>query len=363
MNAPRILYVINSMEGGGTVTPLPAILGVLRDAGAEVRLVALTRRNGKGIASVEAAGFPVIVREGGEKDHLAALQWLVREARRFQASHLWTSLSRATLLGQLAGARLGLPVVSWQHNAFLKPWNERLLRWNAGRSVLWVADSEAVAELTCARLGVARERLVTWPIFFADPDAPQAAPWQAGETLCLGSLGRLHPAKGYDLLIAALAQLKAQGFAPPCKVNITIAGEGADLAALLAQRDAAGIDWLHFTGFTESPQAFLAGLHLYLQPSRREGFCIAAHEAMASGLPVVVSATGEMPHTVLDPQMGHVVPVEDAGALAAALADLLARPQALASMGAAARQRVLARFSRERFAVIGSGIVEHLRAH
>ena len=362
MTDMRILYVINSMEGGGAASPLPAILRALENAGARVRLVALTRRNGKAIAPIEHAGYDVLVRDGGEKDHAAALRWIVEQARQYRATHLWTSLSRATLLGQLAGRILGRPVVSWQHNAFLKPWNERLLRWNAKASRLWIADSEQVADLTAQRLRVKREDLVTWPIFFADPDAPQSRPWQRGEVLRIGSLGRLHTAKGYDFLIRALAKLADEGFAPPVPIRVVIAGEGGLEGALQAQCRELGVTEVEFAGFTANPREFLAQQHLYLQPSRREGFCIAAHEAMQAGLPVIVSATGEMPHTVIDGQSGRVVPVGDVDALKRALRDLLCAPEGLADMGRAARARVLERYSQERFDRIGAEIVSRMRA-
>lgn len=362
MSPLRIAYVINSLEGGGAASPVPAILSVLRDQGADVRLLALTRRNGKALPAIEEAGIETRIRPGGEKDHWAAVRWLLDQARAFGATHLWTSLTRATLLGQVVGARLGIPVISWQHNAFLKPWNERLLRWRAGASGLWVADSRQVADLTMARLQVPPERLVTWPIFFADPAAPRARPWQPGETLHLGSLGRLHVAKGYDVLIDALALLRREGFAPPAPFRVTITGEGDQLGVLAARRDRAGLDNLAFAGFTADPQGFLAGCHVYVQPSRREGFCIAAHQAMQAGLPPIVSATGEMQHTVSDGRDGRVVPVGDAEALAAALRDILSRPDRIASMGENARVEVLQRFSRERFAAIGADIVERLKA-
>ena len=362
MSDPRILYVINSMEGGGAASPLPQILRTLNEAGADVRLAALTRRNGKAIPPIEQAGFSVEVRNGGEKDHLAALRWIIGQARDFGATHIWTSLSRATLLGQLAGRRLRIPVVSWQHNAFLKPWNERLLRWNAKATRLWIADSQQVAELTEQRLNIAPDDLVTWPIFFADPQAEQAQPWQPGQTLRIGSLGRLHDAKGYDLLIAALAKLAEDGFVPPVPFEIAIAGEGGRQEALLEQARRSGVTSVRLTGFTQDPRAFLASLHLYLQPSRREGFCIAAHEAMQAALPVLVSATGEMPHTVVDGDMGRVVPVGDSDALALALRDMLSHPHSLAAMGDAAKKRVLSRFSQERFDRIGSDIVSRMRA-
>ena len=361
MTGPRrIAYVINSLEGGGAASPLPDILRVLRETGAEVRLFVLTMRNGRALPPVRAAGFEPLVRAGGEKDHLAAFRWLCRELRSWGATHLWTSLSRATLLGQLAGTRLGIPVVSWQHNAFLKPWNERLLRWNRNRSAIWVADSEEVARLTADRLRIPADRLVTWPIFFADPQAPVAAPWQPGETLRLGSLGRLHPAKGYDLLIAALARLRDDGFEPPVPFRIAIAGEGNTRDALIRQAREADIDCIDWTGFTDRPRDFLAGLHLYLQPSRREGFCIALHEAIQAGLPVLASATGEMPFTVEDGVTGRIVRPRDVTDLASALSALLSSPEKLAGMGRIGRERLLQRYSRERFAAIGASIVARL---
>ncbi|SFF92477.1 Glycosyltransferase involved in cell wall bisynthesis [Novosphingobium sp. CF614] len=359
----RIAYVINSLEGGGAASPVPAIVRVLQGAGAQVRVLVLTRRNGKALPALEAAGVDVSIREGGEKDHLAALLWLQREMRAWRATHLWTSLSRATLLGQVAGARLRLPVVSWQHNAYLKPWNERLLRWGRHRSALWVADSHQVAELTLKRLRIEPERMFTWPIFHGDPNAPLARPWQAGETLRLGSLGRLHPAKGYDVLIGALAQLKRDGFTPPVPFTIAIAGEGAEEARLKNAALAAGVeDWLNWPGFTSDPPGFLAGLHLYLQPSRREGFCIAAHEAMQAALPVIVSATGELPFTVIEGETGLIVPPQDEAALALALHTMLETdPARLAAMGTAGRARVLERFSLARFREAGEAIVTRMK--
>lgn len=358
----RIAYFINSMEGGGAQSPLPQIVNALEKAGAEVRVFALTRRNGKAISRLRERGVEPVVRSGGESDHLAALAWMKKQAREWRADAIWTSLTRATLIGQIAGSQLGVPVVSWQHNAFLKPWNERLLRWRADASVFWVADSAQVAELTRERMKVAAEELVTWPIFAADPDAPQSSAWQSGEVLRLGSLGRLHPAKGYDILLDALALLRSRGFEPATLYQIEIAGSGADEAALQRKASELGIDTVKFTGFAEDPEGFLASLHLYLQPSRREGFCIAAHEAMQACLPVIVARTGEMPFTVDSVAYGRTFAVGDVAGLADALADLLSRPDELHSMGVALRDRVRERFSQARFDAIGAECVARLRS-
>lgn len=356
----RIAYFINSMEGGGAQSPLPRIVEALEKAGAEVRVFALSRRNGLALPHLREKGVDPVVREGSDTDHFKALAWIIDQSLSLGADVLWTSLTRATLLGQIAGKRLDIPVVSWQHNAYLKPWNERLLRWRAKAADLWVADSSQVAELTRERLGIPDESLITWPIFAADPEVFQAVEWQPGQTLQIGSLGRLHPAKGYDLLIDALALLDQRGFRPGAPLRISIGGIGAEEAALKAHARTVSID-IEFAGFVEKPAEFLARQHLYLQPSRREGFCIAAHEAMQAGLPVVAAETGEMPYTISNRDIGLTFPVGDVRALAQALEDVLSRPDSLAVMGQNARNRVLEKFSQDRFDAVAAKIVDRLR--
>lgn len=356
----RIAYVINSLEGGGAAAPVPAVAKVLGDQGAEVEVFALIRRDGRAIAAMEAAGLKVHVRDGGEKDHLQALAWLDRRIAAFEPDLIWTSLTRATLLGQLVGLRRRLPVVSWQHAAFLKPANRILLRTTQRLSQLWIGDSNNVTCLTARRLGVPPDRLTTWPLFSAASQTVRARAWKPGEVVEVGSLGRLHRVKGYDVLIEALAILKESGFAPPAPFRVRIAGDGAQREALEARIAEAGLDNVELVGFCDRPRDFLGGLHLYVQPSRSEGLCIAAHEAMEAGLPMIVSAVGEMPFSVLDARTGLVVDPEDPEALAEALKRLLSHPDALEPMGAASRARVLERFGSAAFARTGAEIVARL---
>jgi len=356
----KIAYVINSLEGGGVALPVPAVTRVLRDAGAEVKVFALTRRDGRALPAMLADGLEVAVREGADHDHWAAARWLDRQLACYQPSHLWTSLTRSTVIGLLLGWRRQIPLVCWQHNAYLRPTDWCLLRALRKRPVVWVGDSERVTALTAQRFGVAADRRFTWSLFAADPEAPQARPWQPGETLRLGSLGRLHTAKGYDVLIAALALLSQRGFRPPVPFAISIAGEGRDRAALASAAQQAGIEHWSLPGFSAHPQAFLAGLHLYLQPSRIEGLCIAMHEAMQAGLPVIASAVGQMADTLEPGRSGWLVPSADPSALADALAAALSDPARLASFGQAARSRVLTRFSAAIFRQSGNAILQRL---
>jgi glycosyltransferase involved in cell wall biosynthesis len=358
----RIAYVINSLEGGGAALPVPAIAQVMRDAGAEVHIFALTRRNGRAEAAIVAAGFACSIGPAGERDQLAAWRWLDRAVAAWRPTHIWTSLTRATVIGQLVGLKRRVPVVSWQHNALLRPANLALLRATRRLSMLWVGDSRSVAALTIERLGVPCDRVATWPIFAADPAAPRARPWQPGMPVAVGSLGRLHRNKGYDVLIAALAMLDADGFVPPVPYRIMIAGEGGLRAPLIAAAAAAGVaDRIVFAGYADRPRDFLAAQHLYVQPSRHEGFCIAAHEAMQAGLAVLGTETGEMPHSIDRGITGDVVPPGDPRALADGFARLIGDPASLAALGDAARARVLDRYSNAAFASAGQAILARLR--
>lgn len=341
----RIAYIINSGEGGGAALPVPAIANVLRNCGADVKLFALTRRDGRALPPMTAARLPHLVRDGDERDHFSALKWLDQQVLGFKPDIIWTSLTRATLLGQLVGARQNIPVVSWQHAAFLRPANRRLLRATRRLTSLWIGDSFAVTEFAARELLVQRCHLATWPIFAADVAAPQARPWQPGEPVRIASLGRLHQVKGYDILIAAVARLSAHGQ----PFEVTVAGEGDELDNLQLEARRAGLKNFKLAGFVGDPRAFLATQHLYVQPSRSEGFCVAAHEAMQAGLPVVASAVGEMNQSIASGGTGYLVPPGDSAALAAALAHCLDHPHLLQGMGQAGREHLLERFSESQF--------------
>lgn len=361
MSGMRIAYVINSVEGGGAAQPVPAITRVLRDAGAEVRVFALTPRDRRGLPAMIEAGLSPVVREKGLTDHLSAALWLRRQLLDWGATHIWTSLSRATIIGLAIGPMLGIPVICWQHAAFLKPWNRRLMRLLSSRALLWIGDSQSVTSLTAERLHVPQDRLMCWPIFSADPAMPRARIWSPGEPVRIGSLGRLHPVKGYDVLIAALGRLKAEGFVAPAPFTVSIAGDGAERDRLEALRREAGLDNLLLVGYVDNPRAFLSDLHLYVQPSRSEGFCIGAHEALAAGLPVIASAVGELPFSIDQGVTGFTVPPGDPIALAGALETMLSDPAKLQSMGETARQTMFDRFSEEHFAATGTAILNHIR--
>ncbi|KXV00459.1 glycosyl transferase family 1 [Gluconobacter potus] len=352
----KIAYIINSLECGGAQLPIPDIVSVLKARGGDVTVFALARKDGLAIPLIEAAGIPVRVREGTTRDHIAAYRWLRDEMEAFQPDLIWTSLSRATLLGQLVALRHKTPTVHWQHCGRLKKANAFLLRLCRPYTTLWVADSQSVITFAAKELGLT-DNFVAWPIFRANPDAPVATPWKDGEVVRVGSLGRLNPVKAYDILCEAVALLKDHPDLPPFRLQI--AGDGPEHAALQARITAGNLP-IDLLGYESKPFDFLKTLHLYVQSSHWEGMCVAGHEAMSCGLPVVATPAGELPSSILDGETGRIVPFDNAPALAAALADLISRPADLAAMGARSRKRVLERFGPEAFVRHGNAVLDRI---
>lgn len=362
MTSTRIAYVINSLEGGGAALPVPAVIEVMRKAGAEVEVFALSRRDGRAAVALADAGIAYHVCEVGKSDHLRAAMWLWRRLARFRPTVIWTSLTQATIIGQLIGLVLRIPVISWQHNAYLKPANRRLLTLTRRLTRLWVADSEAIAGLTHVELGIASDDITVWPLFRADPGAPRARPCDDGEIFTFGSLGRLHPNKGYDILVHALARLSAISPALVPRLRVVIAGEGEERDRLIGLSHELGVTNLVLAGYQSDPRNFLSQLHGYLQPSRAEGLCIAAHEAMQAGLPTIVSAIGEMQHSVEHLRTGLVILPDDPAALADAIWRIAEDPASAYTMGSIAREHVLERFGADRFAQAGEAIMNRVMA-
>ncbi|HET6908294.1 MAG TPA: glycosyltransferase family 4 protein, partial [Mycobacteriales bacterium] len=88
---------------------------------------------------------------------------------------------------------------------------------------------------------------------------------------------------------------------------------------------------------------------IYVQPSRREAFGLAALEAMQAGLPVIASAVGGLPELVVDGATGRLVPPGDVDALATAMAVLINDPELRRTWGTAARQRAEQHYGVEQF--------------
>jgi glycosyltransferase involved in cell wall biosynthesis len=121
--------------------------------------------------------------------------------------------------------------------------------------------------------------------------------------------------------------------------------------------DAAAV---RFSGQVEADDmpARYATATVVVMPSFEEAFGLPVVEAMASGLPVVATRVGGMPEIVVDGVTGLLVRAGDAPALAGAVERLLADPELARRMGAAGRERAVARYSWE---VVADQALGHYR--
>jgi phosphatidylinositol alpha-1,6-mannosyltransferase len=173
--------------------------------------------------------------------------------------------------------------------------------------------------------------------------------------LVLG-VSRLVPRKGFDVLIDAVARLARRSFpasdGPP---HLALAGGGRDRGRLAKRAARAGLDD-HFHLLGRVPDEDLAAVYacadVFAMCCRErwggleaEGFGIVFLEAAACGVPAVAGRSGGAWEAVEDGETGFVVDPLDAGAVAAALARLLADPPLRRSMGAAARHRAETSFA------------------
>jgi len=328
---------------GGTAAYLETLLPALPAAGYRAVYAALpadagvARMASRGVATVDLPS-----------------PWAVRQAARAQGAALVHSHGvRMNAFARLAG----VPQVVTVHSRLENDYRSRA-RMGIARAVQGpglagaravIAISEAVRGDLLAR-GVPANRI---HVVESGIDPPPTA-WSraalerafalAPGTAVIGTVARLHPVKGLDTLIDALALVAKDPAAPPF-VQLFL-GDGPERAALVERARRAGLDdRMRWLGYRPDARAIVGALDLFVLPSRAEGFGLAALEAMAAGIPVVATAAGNLPALLDGGRLGRLVPVDDAPALAAAIAQGLAGTTADRERAQAARERYLKDYS------------------
>jgi glycosyltransferase involved in cell wall biosynthesis len=297
---------------------------------------------------------------------LCAILRMRGQLRRFGPDLVQLHSGRADWLGGLAAWQLGLPAVSTRRmdRPVRRGPRARLLYRHLVQRV--VAISPAVrARLLAAGVPADKTRLI-WSAVDAGALQPSAGrlATRAREALpertpCVLVLASLVKRKGIDVLIDALGALDASAPRPVA----WIAGEGPLRAALTRQARARGVaEHVRFLGRRRDVGDLLAACDVFVLPSRREGLGVAALEAMAAARPVVASAVGGLAEVVENEHTGLLVPAEDPGALAAAIARLLRDPSLCKRLGDAGPAHVRAHFSAERMVDAYEALYDELRA-
>ncbi len=160
----------------------------------------------------------------------------------------------------------------------------------------------------------------------------------------IGNVAALTGHKDQATLVEAMALLRPRR----PEARLVIVGEGELRPALEAQVRERGLgDRVAFAGFRRDLDRLLPACSVFCLSSRLEGLGTSLLDAMAFGLPVVATAAGGIPEAVEDGVTGRVVPTRDPGALADALAEVLADEEQRRAWGAAGRRRFLERFTAE----------------
>ena len=196
---------------------------------------------------------------------------------------------------------------------------------------------------------IPKERL----IFMRDPlsivpseDAEHQSLDTSDHVLTIGFAGSLEASRGVDILLEACALLQ-----DTMQISVKIAGDGPEHSQLLRQaKRLGGLHMVSFLGLLppEHMEAFYAGLDIFVAPSRlclkafAETFPSSLSEAMAFGLPVIVTDLPIFSEVIVHEDNGLVIAQEDAKALAEAVSRLAQDKELAQKLGQKGRSDILA---------------------
>jgi glycosyltransferase involved in cell wall biosynthesis len=315
--SPGVSEVVTPTEGRLTITRLAARVGAAPDLFAR-------------------AGAPEALEAGALVERLAALRFSVALAAEVRArSGRWSRVESHWLAPSalvVAGAAPDLPHTATAHSgdvALLErvPFGRSMARVLVGSGARLVFVSEALRRRFVALAGGPCGTVEALPVpraLFSPAARPdldlRASLGVAGPTVV--GVGRLVPIKGFDLLVRACAPRHAR----EARLRLVLVGEGPERDRLRRLADGLGVE-LHLPGHVSRDEvgAWLRAADLYAQPSRvlpngrTEGLPLATLEALATGLPAVVSDSGGLAELARRASDVCIVPSGDVWALGAAL--------------------------------------------
>jgi len=343
----RIVIVLSALGAGGAERVVSLLCREWAQSGHEIALIAFDAADARSYHAFHpniktihlGVDYRPSSRLSGAVRSLMRVIRLRRAVRREAPDVVVSFLTKINVLTLLACRGLDVPVIVCERNNPLRQdahplwWrlHERLRR---GTLVLQTRAS-------CAALaphGRGATRIIPNPV--------QPGPDRANvDAHTIVAVGRLVPQKGFDILLRAFGRIADQH--PDW--SLTIWGDGPEKEELIRQRNALGLEGrVAFPGVSDRPGGWIESGSLFVLASRYEGFPNVLVEAMAAGFPVVSVDCPWGPGEIIEHgRDGLLVPSEDEGALANALAALVDDPAKRQRLGQMAACSVL-RFSADR---------------
>jgi glycosyltransferase involved in cell wall biosynthesis len=275
---------------------------------------------------------------------------LARIVRDLEIDLIHAHMARDYPLAAIASKRAGdAPLVLTRHVLF--PIN-RIHRKALARAARFIAVSEAVARSLKSQKILEAQKIVTIHNGidierFALSSGSKDRTRPTNAPLLVGMVGHIAPIKGQEDFIRA-ASIIAQR---RTDVSFIIIGadksrQGENRAAMEALAAKLKVDKrVHFAGWQKDVRSLLSKLDVFVSASRSEPFGLVILEAMATGVPVVATASEGALEIIENGVTGRIVPIADPESLAAAVTDLLDDPAARARLAENALQTVKQKFS------------------
>jgi len=261
----------------------PAIPEMIRSAGAEIRYLGL------------------------RKTQLGMLRKIRKAVLAEAPDVVHAHLIHANLLLRLALRKSGIPLVNTVHISERRRGKKHFFlldRWTFSMADAVTAVSDASARFHERACGLPAGSIRTIrngsdPVIPASEEELRAfrAEWDLDSCdAVLGSIGRLDFQKGYDLLLDRCGALAGR-IPAGRKWILLILGDGPERERLLARAKSLQCPGLRicFAGFRKNAASLMTCFHVFLMPSRYEGYGLALAEAMSLGLPVVCSDVDSLP--------------------------------------------------------------------
>ena len=330
--------------GPGGAERLLVSMAAARAPGTEMAIAYLLPHKDHLVAEIESAGARTTLLAGPRG--LTDVAWplrLVKLVRRFRPDvvHLHSPAVAAVARPVLRSVRPGLPIFSTEHNewpSFGRP--TRLANAvTLPLSDVHLAVSEEVKSSMSRRHRDRTEVLIHGiPVAElvaqrGDRDEVRVELGIADDDVVVTIVANFREKKDYPTLLRAAAEARA---VEP-RLRFLSVGQGPLQGLLERERDRLGLaNGFRFLGYRNDPARILAASDIFTLTSRHEGLSIALLEALALGLPAVVSEVGGMKSVMADLEGAHLVPSGDASGFAAMYVELARDPELRRAMSRSA---------------------------